>query len=123
MHKQQLLLTITPTTAHRIEIIGETVGRQAAVLSQETAFELDTAAIDMLTWFLKAVKADEKVRHTFTEENWILDYDPEYGPGDLEAFRLRRRATGRTISMARPTAFKLLAALLGETERLVEDEG
>jgi len=75
----------------------------------------------MLIWFLQAVKNDKSVRHTYTEEHWTLDYDPTYGPGDLEAIRITRRATGRTISMALSTAYKLLAALKGQTERLVKE--
>jgi len=107
------LLNHTPTTEHQVTLMGE-----QALLVQQTQFELDAQAITMLTWFLQAVKVDETVRHTYTEENWTLDYDPEYGPGDLEAFRITRRATGRAISMARSTAFKLLAALTGKTEGL-----
>lgn len=108
------LLNHTPTTEHQVTLISG-----QAVLFQQTQFELDAQAVAMLIWFLQAVKVDEKERHTYTEENWTLNYDPEYGPGDLEAFRITRRATGRTISMARSTAFKLLNALTGKTEGLV----
>jgi hypothetical protein len=109
------LLNSTPTTEHQVTIIGE-----EAMLFQQTQFELDIQTVTMLTWFLQTAKADEKERHTYTEEHWTLDYNPEHGPGDLEAFRLTRRATGRTISMARSTAFKLLDALTGKTEHLVK---
>ena len=108
------LLNHTPTTEHQVTLMNG-----QAMLVQQTQFELDAQAVGMLTWFLQAVKSDEKVRHTYTEENWILDYDPEYGSGDLEAFRITRRATGRSISMARSTAFKFLNALMGETKGLV----
>ncbi len=112
---ENFLLNHTPTTEHRVSIING-----QAMLFQQTQFELDAQAVSMLIWFLQAVKVDERERHTFTEENWTLDYDPTYGSGDLEAFRITRRATGRTISMARSTAYKLLDALTGKTERLVQ---
>lgn len=119
---EKFLLSHTPTTEHRVSIIGDAPGRRAAVLVQQTTFELDIAAVDMLTWFLQAVKADKTVRHTYTEEHWILEYEPIYGAADLEAMRITRRATGRTVSMALSTAYKLLDALTGKTERLVKDE-
>ena len=108
------LLNHTPTTEHQVTIVG----KQAAVLFQQTQFELDAQAVTMLIWFIQAVKVDELERHTYTEENWTLNYDPSYGGGDLEALRITRRATGRTISMARSTAYKLLDALTGKTDRL-----
>ena len=120
---QKFFLNHTPTTEHHVTIIGKTVGRQAAVLIQQTQFDLDTEALDMLVWFLKAVKDDKTVqRHTYTGEHWMLEYDPSYGSGDLEAFRITRRATGRTISMAPATAYKLLDALTGKKGRLVKEE-
>ncbi len=115
------LLSHTPTTEHRVTIISSVVGRQAAVLIQQTQFELDTEAVDMLVWFLRATREDSTIRHTTTSEYWTLDYDPSYGPGDMEALRITRRATGRTISMAPATAWKLLRALTGETERLMKE--
>lgn len=121
MSEQKFLLSHTPTTEHRVTIIGNVVGRQAAILTQQTQFELDTEVIDMLVAFLRATRENAKVRHVSQSEHWLLEFDPTFDAGDLEALRLTRRATGRTISMAPATAWKLLRALTGETERLVKE--
>lgn len=122
MNEPTFLLNHTPTTEHHVHIIGDApqAGR-AAILTQQTTFELDIADVDMLIWFLQAVKADKTVRHTYTEEHWTLEYDPAFGAGDLEAMCITRRATGRTVSMALATAYKLLDALTGNAERLVKE--
>src|SRR6266704_1345600 len=72
-----------------------------------------------LTWFLQAVKANKAVRHTFTDENWTLEYDLDNN--DLDRLVITRRATGREITMSLSTAYKLLDALTGTIERLVRE--
>ena len=113
--KQTFLLSHTPTTEHRIVLEGQT-----AILSTTTRFALGASDTATLVWFLQEVKADRTHRHTFTDENWVLDYDPQNG--DLDKFEIMRRATGRIQSMAASTAYKLLDALTGKTERLIQEK-
>ena len=122
MSEQKFLLSHTPTTEYRVSIIGGVVGRQAAVLIQQTTFELDTEAVDMLVWFLRAMREDAKICLVSQTEHWLLEFEPTFGTNDLEDLRITRRATGHSISMALATAWKLLRALTGETERLVKEE-
>lgn len=89
------------------------------LLSQETHFDL-TADTPALVALLQAVKADKAVRHTFTDEDWVFEYEPYEGLRH-DAFCITRRATGRTIGMAVSTMNKLLDALTGKTDRLVEE--
>ncbi|MFL5628737.1 MAG: hypothetical protein ACJ788_24415 [Ktedonobacteraceae bacterium] len=114
MSETIFLLASTPTTAHKIAIEEDT-----AVLWTETRFVLGGEDMHTLIWFLQEVKADKAHRHAFTDENWVLEYDPNNG--DLDRFSIMRRATGRIISMALSTAYKLLDALTGKTERLVKE--
>lgn len=113
MSEQKFLLAATPTVEHRIAIEED-----VAVLSTTTRFVLGVSDIHTLTWFLQAIKDDKTVRHTYTDENWVLEYDPQNG--ELDKFEIMRRANGRIISMALSTAYKLLDALTGKTERLVK---
>jgi hypothetical protein len=114
MSEQVFLLSRTPTTEHRIAIEEDT-----AVFSTTTRFVLGAYDRHTLVWFLQAVKADKKVRHTFSDENWTLTYDPDVH--QLEQFSMMRQATGRVQTMALSTAYKLLDALTGKTERLVKE--
>lgn len=115
MSEQVFLLSRTPTTEHRIAIEEDT-----AVLSTTTRFVLGASDTKTLTWFLQAVKADKSIRHTFTDETWTLTYDPS--EHQLEQFTMTRKATGRAQQMALSTAYKLLDALTGKTERLVRED-
>ena len=112
--EQRFLLSNTPTTEHRIAIEENT-----AVLSTTTRFVLGASDMQTLTWFLQAVKANKAVRHTFTDENWTLEYDLDNN--DLDRLVITRRATGREITMSLSTAYKLLDALTGKIERLVKE--
>lgn len=114
MSEEVFLLSRTPTTEHRIAIEENT-----AVFSTTTRFVLGASDMHTLIWFLQAVKADKNVRHTFSDENWTLTYDP--AEHQLDQFSMTRATTGRTQTMALSTAYKLLNVLTGKTERLVKE--
>jgi hypothetical protein len=110
------LLSNTPTSAHRVRIEDAQV-----TLSQEITFPFDAVAdIPDLMFFLEAVKKDKEQRHTYTALNYIWTYDP--ANSELELFSIIRRGNGRRIGMGWSTAGRLLLALLGQVERLVEDK-
>jgi hypothetical protein len=117
---QKFTLAQTPTT-FQLEIYRDVASSRRALLTQQTQFVLEHSEVEVIIWFLQAVKADKSIRHTHTDINYILEYDPSNE--DLSKFVLKRRQIGRSITMDLSTAYKLLDALTGNTERLVKDEG
>ena len=114
MSNDTFLLSHTPTTEHRV-----TMKDNSVILSQTVTFDLSSDR-DSLKFFLQAVKEDKKVRHTYTVAEFIFEYDPS--GHELERFWIMRRATGRCIVMGYSTAYRLLLALTGKTERLIREE-
>lgn len=114
------LLSHTPTASHRVEL---TPDGQVKLTQQ---IEFDFSLIDApLTWFLREVKADKSTRHTYTDEDWHLEYQPVPAGAhreQLHCFTITRRANGRKISMGLVTAYQLLDALEGNTTRLVQED-
>jgi hypothetical protein len=111
---EHFLLMHTPTTEHRV-----TIDEGHVTLSQSLIFTFDVTEKQELTRFLQAVKDQANVRHTYTGEVYILEYDPTHG--ELHLFQIIRRTTGRIISMGWSTAGRLRMALTGETDRLVKE--
>lgn len=115
MNSDTFLLSHTPTTEHRVTLAADQV-----LLSQANLFTFDARQQEELVSFIAAVKRDKAIRHTYTGDVYILEYEPRRGP--LHQFRIIHRSSGRLITMALSTAYKLLDALIGKTERLVKEE-
>lgn len=111
----RFLLGETSTTEHRIEI-----GSDGITLLQQSKFEISNDATATLEWFLQKVKSDPSTRHTYTDKDGYLDFDP--AGSEREAFCISRRGSGSQITMSSATMFKLLDALEGKTEGLEEEE-
>jgi hypothetical protein len=109
------LLSETPTTEHRVEI-----GTDGIKLTQQTKLQLTNDETSTLEWFLQAVKSDPSIRHSYTDANFYLDFDPS--GADQSAFYITHRVTGGHIIMRLSTAYKLLDALTGKAEQLTEEE-
>lgn len=111
----KFLLNETQTTAHRIET--DTDGIK---LTQQTKLELTNGETSTLEWFLQAVKSDPSIRHSYTDANFYLDFEPS--GADQSAFYISHRATGSHIIMRLSTTYNLLDALTGKTEQLTQEE-
>lgn len=84
-----------------------------------TRIELTNEATSTLEWFLQAVKSDSSVRHTYTDGQWNLEYDPS---SEREAFCISHRVAGSKWQCDMATLFKLLDVLEGNTEELVKED-
>jgi hypothetical protein len=107
----EFVLSHTATSEHRI-----TFDKSQITLSQSDLFTFDAQGVEELIWFLQDAKTNwsKTERHTYTGQTYILDYDPTHG--ELYKFQIIHRSSGRIISMARSTAWKLHDALTGKTE-------
>lgn len=72
------LLSETLTTAYHIKLLPE----GCIALSSRTHFELTASGVVTLRSFLQAVRIAPMVRHTYTDAECILEYDP--GTNDVQ---------------------------------------
>jgi hypothetical protein len=119
MPEQKFILSHTPTTDYRVLVSDNP---SSATLTLEITFEFSAAEERDLAAFLKAVKADPGVQRSYWHDGnmYQFEYDPHNA--DLAKFVITRCTTKRAIPMALSTAFKLLDALTGQTERLVKED-
>lgn len=110
---EKFLLNNAPTSSHDVAI-----GHGHVVITQHIQFDLGTYQEEVVA-FLHHVKQDSSVRHTYTGGAYILEYEPQR---NLDELTITRRSSGRTITMTLSTAYRLLDALTGNTEKLVREE-
>lgn len=106
------LLSETLTTAHHIKLLPD----NCIALSARTHFELSSYGAATLKGFLRAVSAEPKERHTYTDTECILEYDP--GANEIQ---ILHKASDATISMSHFAFSQLLDALEGKTDQLLQE--
>ena len=109
MSEQTFVLSKSMVTENRINFFNGRV-----FLQQQVQFQFTPDEVATLIWFLAAAKAQDSVRHTFTEGRLTLEYD--HDADEFHQFAIARPAIFRRISMAAETAWKLLDALTDKAE-------
>jgi hypothetical protein len=115
----KFLLNNARSSEHRVEIDPET---RQVTLTETIKFDVSLVQASLI-WFLKEVKADKTVRHTYTDGELHFEYEPPI-QGEwatyLHCFTIARKSY--KITMGYSTTYRLLDALEGKTERLITEE-